>query len=52
MRGFFEIFRKHKKADTLEGIEDTQEALDALVASNMSNLGIILPIGIFIAALM
>lgn len=52
MRGFFEIFRKHKKADTLEGIEDTQEALDALVASNMSNLGIILPVGIFIAALM
>jgi Ca2+/Na+ antiporter len=50
MSGFFEIYRKHKKAGTLKGIDDTQEALDTLVASNMSNLGIILPVGVFIAA--
>jgi len=50
MSGFFEIYRKHKRAGTLRGIDDTQEALDTLVASNMSNLGIILPVGVFIAA--
>ncbi|MEM7391310.1 MAG: hypothetical protein AAF492_03095 [Verrucomicrobiota bacterium] len=50
MSGFFEVYRKHKVNGTLDGIEDTQEALDTLVASNMSNLGIILPIGVFIAA--
>ena len=51
MSGFFEVYRKHKKAGTLRGIDDTQEGLDTLVASNMSNLGIILPVGVFIAAL-
>lgn len=48
--GFFEIYRKYKKAGTLRGIDDTQEALDSLVVSNMSNLGIILPVGVFIVA--
>lgn len=50
MTGFFEIYRKYKRAGTLRGIDDTQEALDSLVASNMSNLGIILPVGVFIVA--
>ena len=51
MSGFFEIFRKYKQAGTLKGIDDTQEALDALVASNMCNLCLILPFGILIVAL-
>ena len=50
MTGFFEIYRKYQKAGTHRGIDDTQEALDSLVASNMSNLGIILPVGVFIVA--
>lgn len=52
MSGFFEIYRKHKKNGTPRRIDDTQEALDTLVASNMSNFGIILPVGIFIVALL
>jgi Ca2+/Na+ antiporter len=52
MGGFIEIYRKHKEDRTIDGIDDTQEALDSLVASNMSNLCIILPIGGFIVALL
>jgi hypothetical protein len=29
-------------------VRDTQEALDALVASNIANLGLILPIGMIV----
>ena len=50
MSGFFEIYRKYKKAGSLKGMEDTQEALDTLVASNMCNLCLILPFGILIVA--
>ena len=52
MSGFFEIYRKHKMNGTLQGVDGTQEALDTLVASNMSNLGIILPIGMIIVVLL
>jgi hypothetical protein len=52
MSGFVEVYRKHKRKGTLGGIDDTQEALDALVASNMCNLGVVLPVGIFIVALL
>jgi len=45
LASFFEIFRLHKQRGTLDQIHDTQEALDALVASNLCNLGIILPLG-------
>lgn len=48
LTSFFEIFRIHKKRGTLHLSNDMQEALDALVASNCSNLGIILPIGLII----
>jgi Ca2+/Na+ antiporter len=48
MSGFFEVYRKHKIKGTIHGLDDTQEALDTLVSSNMCNLGIILPIGVFI----
>jgi len=45
MTSFFEIYRLSRERGTLRLTHDTQECLDALVASNMSNLGIILPIG-------
>jgi len=48
LTSFIEIYGFHKKRDTLYLLKDTQEALDALVASNMSNLGIILPIGMML----
>ena len=52
LSGFIEIFRKYKQAGSLRGVDDTQEALDALVASNMCNLCLILPLGILIVALL
>lgn len=48
LASFFEIFRMHKKRGTLSLTDDMQEALDTLVASNLANLGIVLPIGLFI----
>ena len=51
MSGFFEVYRKHKAHDLLHELDDSQEALDSLVASNMSNLCLILPLGILVLAL-
>jgi cation:H+ antiporter len=48
MGSFFFIYRQHRQQGKLALTDDSQEALDALVASNMSNLGIILPIGVFV----
>jgi len=48
LTSFIEIYRIHKPKDSPHHIKDTQEALDALVASNVSNLGLILPIGMVI----
>jgi Ca2+/Na+ antiporter len=46
MTSFFEIFRARHEAGIIdETLDDTQEALDALVSSNMCNLALILPIG-------
>jgi Ca2+/Na+ antiporter len=45
---FFEVYRLSRKRDRLHRLEDTQHALDALVSSNMSNLGLILPAGILV----
>jgi Ca2+/Na+ antiporter len=46
LTSFFEIFRLRRAAGVIdETIADTQEALDALVSSNMCNLALILPIG-------
>jgi Ca2+/Na+ antiporter len=45
---FFEVYRLSSKRDRLHRLEDTQHALDALVSSNMSNLGLILPTGIIV----
>ncbi|MHC4886091.1 MAG: hypothetical protein ACYTGH_13520 [Planctomycetota bacterium] len=50
LTGFFEIYRVHKKRGTLDLDDDTQESLDALVASNLCNLGVILPVGVLIFA--
>ena len=43
---FFSVFAVEKKKGTLGEINDTQEALDNLAASNMSNTGLIYPIGL------
>ena len=51
MTSFFEIYRLNKQQRRLALPHDTQEALDALVASNMCNLGLILPIGAIIYVL-
>jgi Ca2+/Na+ antiporter len=48
LASFIEIYRNHKHKDSPLHIKDTQEAIDALVASNVSNLGLILPIGMFV----
>ncbi len=48
LAAFIEIYRIHKPKDSPTHIKDTQEALDALVASNISNLGLILPIGMLV----
>ena len=48
LASFIEIYRMHKPKDSPSHIKDTQEALDALVASNVSNLGLILPIGMVV----
>ncbi len=48
MGSFFLVFKSHRERGTAELGEDTQEALDALVASNMCNLGIILPAGVLV----
>jgi Ca2+/Na+ antiporter len=45
---FCEIYRLEKARGRLHLRHDTQQGLDALVASNMSNLGIILPAGMLI----
>lgn len=51
MSGFFEVYRKHHREDSLKGLHDTQEVLDLLVASNRSNLCLILPLGILVMIL-
>jgi Ca2+/Na+ antiporter len=48
LASFFEVYRLSKSRGRLQQLEDTQSALDALVASNMSNLGIILPLGMIV----
>ncbi len=45
---FIAIYRANKRKDGPNYIADTQEALDALVASNISNLGLILPVGMIV----
>jgi len=48
LTSFVEIYRIHKPKDSPRHIKDTQEALDALVASNVANLGLILPLGMLV----
>lgn len=48
LASFIEIYRMHKPKDSPTHYKDTQEALDALVASNIANLGLILPLGMVI----
>jgi len=48
MTSFFAIYASSKRKGTLALELDTQEALDNLTASNMSNLGIVYPLGILV----
>ncbi len=48
LTSFVEIYNIHKPKSRTGYFKDTQEAIDALVTSNVSNLGIILPLGIII----
>lgn len=50
LTSFFEVFRLSKKREQLARKSDMQQALDALVASNMCNLGLILSIGVLVYA--
>lgn len=43
---FFAVYSTAQKEGKLGGLEDTQEALDNLTSSNMSNVGLIYPIGL------
>ncbi len=43
---FFAVYGSARKAGTLGDLEDTQEALDNLAASNMANVGLIYPTGL------
>ncbi len=45
---FFAVYATARKEGKLAGLEDTQEALDNLAASNMANTGLIYPIGLAI----
>ncbi len=48
LASFVEIYRMHRPTDRPGRVKDTQEAIDALVASNVANLGLILPIGMLV----
>ena len=52
MTSFFEIYRLEHLKNRPHELNDTQQALDALVASNLCNLGIILPLGILLFLLL
>jgi Ca2+/Na+ antiporter len=43
---FFAVYAAAEDAGELDGLADTQEALDNLTASNMANVGLIYPIGL------
>lgn len=43
---FFVVYGTAKSEGRLDGLEDTQEALDNLTASNMANVGLVFPIGL------
>ena len=43
---FFAVYATAKREGKLELLEDTQEALDNLAASNMANAGLIYPLGL------
>ena len=46
MVSFFSVYAAAKTAGQLDGLADTQEALDNLTASNMANVGLIYPLGL------
>lgn len=46
MVSFFAVYATAKREGTLQDLHDTQEALDNLTGSNMSNVGIVYPTGL------
>ena len=48
MVSFFAVYAAAKKEGMAQSLNDTQEALDNLTGSNMSNLGIVYPLGLFV----
>ena len=48
MTTFFMVYASARKSAALAKLEDTQEALDNLTFSNMSNVGLIYPLGLAI----
>ena len=52
MSSFFAVYALHKRRGVLHLAHGTQETLDALIASNMGNLGVILPIGVMVFELL
>ena len=43
---FFAVYSTAKKESTIDGKSDTQECLDNLAGSNMSNVGVVYPLGL------
>ena len=48
LTSFFNVFSGAKKRGVMGGTDDTQEVLDNLTGSNMSNVGIIYPVALLI----
>jgi Ca2+/Na+ antiporter len=46
MISFFAVYGAAKRAGLLDGLADTQEALDNLASSNMANVGLVYPAGL------
>ena len=44
---FFAVYMASKKEGNLAELSDTQEALDNLTGSNMANVGVVYPVGLF-----
>jgi Ca2+/Na+ antiporter len=44
---FFAVYAASRKEGRLHDLNDTQEALDNLTGSNMSNVGVVYPVGLF-----
>ena len=51
LTAFFELYGRSKVRGELHKLDDTQAGLDALVSSNMANIGLIFPLGLLVFSL-